>query len=345
MRLAVVGGGLFGCTAAIHASRAGHDVCLFERNKIMSGASGSSYYRLHRGYHYPRSPETGAECRASEAAFRREYAECVIDSGRRFYCIADEGSRVSGPAFMAFLDGEGLTYKRTTWEGSDYAFEVREPRIDENILCELVSSKLGEVLVYEDEPMPDDLRDSFDHIVVAAYTGLNRVLESLGCETREYKFQVVEKPVVKIPGLKDTSIVVLDGDFCCLDPFGQTDMSVLGHVTETVHRCNIGIHPEIPEHFEGIINAGVVSTPYSLAPEIIEAVAEFIPVVKYADYVGSMFTVRAVLPRVEETDERPTLVTRLDDKVTSVFSGKLGTAVTAAEEVLSILGHNQAQAA
>jgi hypothetical protein len=47
--------------------------------------------------------------------------------------------------------------------------------------------------------------------------------------------------------------------------------------------------------------------------------------------------VRAVLAHQEATDRRPTLVTRHNERVISVFSGKLGTAVRAAQEVLEAI--------
>jgi hypothetical protein len=50
-------------------------------------------------------------------------------------------------------------------------------------------------------------------------------------------------------------------------------------------------------------------------------------------YKGSLFTIRAVLPDVDATDERPTLIER-DGNVVSVLSGKMCTAVTAARTVV-----------
>ena len=73
MKIAVVGGGLFGCTAAIYAARAGHEVHLLEAKRdLMRGATAGTFARGHRGYHYPRSPETGRESRRAEKSFRAE---------------------------------------------------------------------------------------------------------------------------------------------------------------------------------------------------------------------------------------------------------------------------------
>ena len=58
MKIAIIGGGIFGVTAAIILGSK-HNVELFEKNDdILKSASGSNQFRVHRGYHYPRSPET-----------------------------------------------------------------------------------------------------------------------------------------------------------------------------------------------------------------------------------------------------------------------------------------------
>jgi hypothetical protein len=49
-----------------------------------------------------------------------------------------------------------------------------------------------------------------------------------------------------------------------------------------------------------------------------------------------MFSVRAVLPDVENTDKRPTLIHRQDNE-TRILSGKICTAVTAAKQVTEML--------
>ena len=53
-----------------------------------------------------------------------------------------------------------------------------------------------------------------------------------------------------------------------------------------------------------------------------------------------MFTIRAVPPRVEDTDERPTLVKEINEKIITVFSGKITTCAEAANEVKKIIQKN-----
>jgi len=49
-----------------------------------------------------------------------------------------------------------------------------------------------------------------------------------------------------------------------------------------------------------------------------------------------MYTIRTVLPHKDETDERPTIVTRQGDDYI-LFSSKVGNCVNAASEVISMI--------
>jgi glycine/D-amino acid oxidase-like deaminating enzyme len=335
MRVAVVGGGLFGCTAAIYAARAGHDVHLFEvKPELMRGATAGTYSRLHRGYHYPRSPATGRESRRAEKLFRGEYGPAVIDSGDQIYVVPSRRSHVTVDQFRDFLDNEGLPFSE---DGG--VFQVTEPRINLAVLQQMVRQKVQAAHVHVHLNACVRQYDSFDRVVVATYATLNQVLGELGLPAQEYKFQVVERPVVQLPeAFRNTSIVVVDGPFGCIDPLDETPLHVLGHVTKTIHWENTGTKAFVPEHLEPLIDAGLINRPpVTNVWEVVHHLARYVPGVGDAGYEGSSYVVRAVLAHQEATDRRPTLVTRHNERVISVFSGKLGTAVRAAQEVLEAI--------
>ncbi len=50
-----------------------------------------------------------------------------------------------------------------------------------------------------------------------------------------------------------------------------------------------------------------------------------------------MFTVRTVLPNLDNTDARPTIVRKLKNNIISIFSGKIGNCIQAADEVEKII--------
>ena len=352
MRIAVVGGGIFGCTAAIHLRRAGYLVHLHEQHHdIMIAASGINQYRLHEGYHYPRSLDTALECRRGNRSFREEYGMAVIDGGRQFYALVspEGGGLTTADDYRAFCETVGLPCvwdsAKGLWGGSlrlMLKIAVKEGRIHPTRLRHLVRTKLLEAYVRQHlgTPAPPKLRDDYDRIIVAAYAGTNRVLAELGCPTRPYQFEVCEKPVVRMPDWfgRDIGAVVMDGEFGCIDPFAETGLHVLGHVKHAVHSRNVGFEPEIPDHLAGYIDHAIVGEPAGTRfKAFIDDMVEFIPSLREAKHVGSMFTVRAVLADQDETDARPTMVERLDDQVIRVFSGKIGTCVEAARDVAALL--------
>lgn len=345
MRIAVIGGGIFGCTAAIHAARAEHEVHLFEKSdRLMQAASAINQFRLHRGYHYPRSMETGRQCRKGNWSFHSEYREAIIapelrKRGGQHYAIAREGSKVTGSEYIRFLKASRLPHRVVSLpfaDGIETAVEVLEASIDPAALCRTVEQKVAQagVKVHFNADLP--AREDFDQIIIAAYANTNVVAKALACEVKPLQFEVCEKPVVRLPDdYRDSSLVVMDGPFGSVDPYGKTGNHVLGHVVHAIHETSVGDEPpqtNLP------INSGIIANPeLTRINAMIEAGSQFFPALRKAQHIGSMFTVRAVLPNKDATDERPTLVQRLDDQVVRIFSGKIGTAVDAAYEALFMI--------
>jgi hypothetical protein len=353
MRVAIAGGGLFGCTAAIHLASAGHEVHLYEPNEIMGAASAVNQGRGHQGFHYPRSPETVRECQAALASFRAEYGDAIIDGGRHYYAIAKEGSKVSGLDYVAFCMRHGLGFMDASpsvinQDAVSVTLSVEESRIDLHHLRAIVARRLEESgVTIHMEPATRSLRSKFDAIVVAAYASTNAVAFDLGARVEPFQFEVIEKPLLRMPSkFQDIGIVIMDGEFCCIDPYGTSGLHVMGHVKHAIHHASVGLSPEIPRHLKDYLNCGLVVAPeHTRFKDFIEAGMKFIPGLVDAEMVGSFYTVRTVLPHRDETDERPTLVRRLDDQIVSVFSGKLSTASVAAQQVTAIIGGVEKQEA
>ena len=329
MRINVIGGGLFGCTAAIKAARAGHDVHLYEiKSELMSGATASTFARLHRGAHYPRDAATGRESRAAEASFRDEYGSCVIDGGNQFYMVPiDEQNKVTADQFEAFLDREQFAFERR-----GQIFQVSEPRVNLAGLQALVRQKIAQsgVTVHLEE------RGwvGGSATIIATYAGLNDY-----SGPQNYKFQLVERPLVLLPEkFANTSIVVIDGPYGCLDPLDHTPLHILGHVTASIHCETVGLRPAIPHYLRDYVDAGLIRSPkYTYFNDIVSGLARYVPGVEKAQHIGSSYVIRAVLSGVSDTDKRPTIVTDYGANVFSIFSGKLGTACQAAEQVLRMI--------
>jgi hypothetical protein len=345
-RIAVVGAGIFGVACSVRLAERGHPVTLFEAaDDILCGASGINQYRLHRGYHYPRSLETATASRDSERSFRAAYGPAVVDNPEHYYAIAAEDSLTTGEAFLEFIHELELPHREVAppflrGETVEVCVVVEESLFDPTVLRELAWEQLrgSTIDVQLGRGMRVSELDDFDLVVVTAYSELNSVLDGDHLQP-DYQFEVVEKPVVRPPaGLARKSVVVLDGPFLCLDPYGTTGLSVMGHVVHAIHRSSVGPAPVVPDELAPLLNRGVIERPaVTKFGLFVEAAETFLPDAAGLEHVGSMFTIRAVLPGLDTTDARPTLVTRLDERVITVFSGKIGTCVRAADEVAALI--------
>ncbi len=331
----VVGGGIFGTTAAVALAHDGYQVELHEElDDIMRAASDINQYRLHKGYHYPRSKETAQECLDGLKTFKRKYEDCVVNGNiEHYYAISSEDSFISPDEYTTFLDEMGLSYEKVeSLPNTDIMIKADEELFDNWQLYESVREKLwsGGVEVLKNKTTTKDDFKGFDVVVVATYAKLNDLLDN----KREYQFEVCEKPVVRLPRkYEGKSIVIMDGPFMCLDPYG--DNHVLGNVVHAIHETNVGEKPIVSEELKPYLNKGVISKPeITNIDKFIETGKRFFKDFEKLRHIGSMYTIRTVLKNREQDDARPTLVNHEGNNVYSLFSGKIDTCVDAANELI-----------
>lgn len=343
MHIAVVGAGIFGITSAVKLAQGGHRVDLFEKEKdILMAASGINQFRLHRGYHYPRSEETIKECMRTETGFLKEYGSAVISSDHHYYCISREDSLIHHSDYIRVCKNFGLDFieDRSGLVNGKISLTIKadEKRIDPIILKKICYRKIRSagVNLRLGEAATNNKLNKYDFAVIAAYASINSLLPFH--KQRDYQFELCEKPVVKLPReFSNKCLVIMDGPFMCIDPFGRTGNFLLGNVVHAIHQTNIGENPEFDKKFKPLLNKGLIrNPPVTNFKKFIESGTKFIPELAKARHIGSMFTFRTVLPRLEKTDARPTLVSRIDNKTAAVFSGKISSCVEAAEKVAAM---------
>ena len=92
-KIAIAGAGVYGATFAIRLAEQGHEVHLFDPLGVLNAASGINQFRIHSGYHYPRSPETIEETMGARAEFLETFAPSIVRNSRHYYAIPHEGSQ------------------------------------------------------------------------------------------------------------------------------------------------------------------------------------------------------------------------------------------------------------
>jgi FAD dependent oxidoreductase len=338
LRVAVVGGGVFGCTIAVDLARAGAAVDLFEaRHDILDGATGRCQARLHSGFHYPRCDVTAAAARDGAVEFAARYRRAVERVRRHFYVVAD-GGKTTPDEYLAFCDRLGLPYEVADPPGqvhtSGLCVRVPERLIDVPVLRRQIRGDLARagVSVRLGQPVELERLAGYDTIVNATY---GRWWPA------PLRFEVCEVALVELGRYQGDSIVVLDGEFVSLDPVGR--LYALYDVRHSVHACNVGMAAEVPDVYRPLLGRQVVRTPLSNVEAMLESAGRFLWGLDpggqgVSIWHGSLWSVRAVLPGVDATDERPTLIER-DGNVVHVLSGKICTAVSAARQVTqAVLG-------
>jgi hypothetical protein len=336
-KCAVVGAGIYGITAATKLKTAGYIVDLYDsEDDILKKASGINQYRIHRGYHYPRSPETIESCKSNEESFIKYYNQSIVNNNiKHYYSIASEESLVTSQEYLTVLDKAKLDWKIVeTLPNCDLTIEVEEKLYDPNMLRSICRERIkGNGINLILNKYVEKLK-GYTHVVYATYTSLNDFTK----DKEDYQFELCEKPVLKLPSIyQNKSIVIMDGPFMCFDPLADTGYHLGGNVVHAIHASNIGKTPKIPLVYEEYLNKGVVKKPkYTNIDRFIESAKKFFPEIENSEYIGSMYTIRTVLPYKDDTDERPTIVTKRGNDFI-LFSSKIGNCVDSSEDILNII--------
>lgn len=345
-RIAVVGAGIYGITVALNLSDK-YNVDLFEmQNDILTSASRINQLRLHRGYHYPRSAETVVSSLKSVEEFKKEYPDTVIKSFERYYCIAKENSLTSADKFIRFMEQFSLEFQYKNpriidTRSIDVCVQVKESSLDPEMLYRTCWERLKRknVRVLLNKKVNTKDINSYEHVVLCTYASINKLLSRNKAKQRKYKYQLCEKIVIELPNrFRNKSIIIMDGPFFCIDPYGKLPYFLMGNVVHAIHHENVGIYPIIPKEYNMLLNNGIISNPpITNYQSFIGSAAKFIPLIKKAKYVGSMYIVRAVLPNKEATDERLHHVQPINRKIITVFAGKIANCIESAKEVKQII--------
>ena len=346
MKVAVVGGGIFGVTAAFKLAEH-YKVDLFEKNDdLLKAASDVHHCRIHLGYHYPRSDVTVSEVSRAQNSFNKEFSDAIINDTENYYCISKRNSLITAEEYIEFCERHGLEFTKSSLdiidnEQIDLCVKVKEKLYDYEKLKEICWKKLNKnnVNVLLKKEATQEILENYDFRVLCIYADFNKLLESFPESQQDFQYEVCEKVFVKLPpSFNNKSILILDGPFTSIDPVGTTGLFILGNVVHTVHQTNIGKYPYVDSKFLSLLNRGIIKDPPITNYELfIQSAAKFIPEIKKAKHFGSSFCIKAVLPYEQKTDTRPTLVNIVNDRTFTVFSGKIPTCVEVANNVIRLI--------
>jgi hypothetical protein len=341
-KIAVAGAGIYGATAAIRLAEQGHDVHLFDPLGIMQAASAINQYRVHAGYHYPRSPETIQETLEARAEFIQAFEPAIVRNSRHYYAIPKRDSRTLPDLYEHVMAEHGLSLKscRPSWMNFDFVdrcYEVQEHIYDPDVLRELVASRIRSLGIhFEQKAFTRERRSEFDFVIWATY--------GLGPSRRAFKiakFQVAEKMLIELPvALRGVALVVVDGPFTAFDPYGSSSRSLFGSAKNTNHWTTTDPDESVPEPYSEILNEQEFRpVPFTRFEAMRADCCNSVPGAKDAIYLGSRFTIRVVEDH-PESDRRILYVQEGAPGEFHIFSGKVVSAVKAARLICERIERN-----
>ena len=254
-KIAIAGAGIYGATTAIRLAEQGHEVHLFDPLGILNAASGINQFRIHSGYHYPRSPETIQETMGARAEFLESFAPAIVRNSRHYYAIPHEGSQMPPELFEQVMREHNIPLRpcRPEWMNFDFidkCYEVEEQIYDPEILREELTKQIEALRIRRhNHEFRQDMRGDYDFIVWATYgQGPSRGL------FKSVKYQVAEKILIELPPqLRGISLVVVDGPFTAFDPYGSSERSMWGSAKHSNHWTSTDPNEPIPEEFRAIV--------------------------------------------------------------------------------------------
>ena len=334
-KIAIAGAGIYGATIAIRLAEAGHSVRLFDPLGILRATSVINQYRIHSGYHYPRSPETIAETLEARAEFTQAFAPAIVRNSRHYYAIPKEGSVTPPELFEKVMAQYSLACRPVRPDWMDFGFidkcyEVDEQIYDPDTLRDAVTSQITKLSIpFEKRALRPEERPDHDFVVWATY-GLG---PSLGLFPNA-KYQVAEKILIQLPpALQHLSLLIVDGPFTAFDPYGSSDKSLFGSAKNTNHWTTNNPNDPIPEPFAHMLNGpGWEKIDFSRFEAMRRDSMLGVPASKEAIYIGSRFTIR-VVENNPISDRRTLYVQETSPGEIHIFSGKVVGAVKAARLV------------
>jgi glycine/D-amino acid oxidase-like deaminating enzyme len=349
----VVGGGFYGARLALTLRSMGRTVLLVEREAtLLSRASLRNQARVHHGYHYPRSLLTSLRSRSNYARFIAEYGECVDQSFPHYYAIARRVSKVTASQFVAFCGRIGAPVApapasvvalfdsarvESVFAVDECAFDAEKlaarlgadlARAGVMVLLETEVLQLGPSVRMQGRGAALDIRT--DLVLNCTYSAINHLLGRSGATLVPAKHELTEMALVQPPAeLNGAAVTVMDGPFFSLMPYPSRGLFTLSHVRYTPH-CTwqdaVGLTPRVGDE--------MLAGRESRFAHMVHDAVRYLPSMRSARYVDSLWEIKTIMPRSEQDDSRPILLQRsrerpgcitvLGAKIDSIYDAEEG---------------------
>tara|TARA_Y100000768_G_C23970553_1_gene680288 strand:- start:542 stop:1579 length:1038 start_codon:yes stop_codon:yes gene_type:complete len=242
MKIAIVGAGFYGCYFAKHLSKK-HKVYVFEKNsRLIMEAGYNNQYRLHQGFHYPRSQKTIQQTKEGYIKFIKEFKKYIYFPKHNYYCI-HKNSKIGFLNYLKVLKKNKLNFEIVNKDKIPFlrkeliegAINTREgviliDKLTKQLIKDVkkkclvkINSKVTKINNKKGIIQTQKKNFYFDKIINTTYTDPN-----LGLENNKFNLKY-ELASLIIPRLKIKNvpgITIMDGNFVSLYPRNKYNFSL-----------------------------------------------------------------------------------------------------------------------
>lgn len=359
---AIIGGGLFGCYAALYLAEKGKRVVLIEKEaELLRKASIVNQARLHAGYHYPRSVATAIMSDDNRQRFATEHREFINGQFDKFYAIDRHGSFTDSIQFERFCEHIQLPYQRVkthpyfNFDRIEALYLTREETFDPVLIAQYYRQRIKDeprivlhlattveqatpgqekwVLRLHQQKEEDRQTISAQQVINATYAASNAVNRIFGVDTIDLMHEIAEMAFVTSPEIKELGLTVMDGPFASIMPYGLSGLLSLSSVAYTHHKVS----------YETLPTFNCQALRPDCRPDFVANCTDctFRPVSNYRKmrgqirqyfregidfhYFKSLFTIKSKLKANYIDDGRPTeiAIMRENPRFYCIFAGKI----------------------
>ncbi len=242
MKLAIIGGGLFGCNIANELSNIDNSsVHIYEKNnELFKQASSNNQHRFHTGFHYPRSPQTIEQIDIVSESFKQKFSDCIFDIKNNYYFVSNtEDSKISFTEYKNIFFNKSKEIKSL----KDFEKYLLIEKIDGGLISnecginlQLLKQRLINLLlknnikVFLNTEWIDNNKQNYDFIINCSYINPNLTTDKIRVKYEICELLLIENPFKE---LSDYSMTIMDGNYSSLYATENKNAYTLSNVEKT----------------------------------------------------------------------------------------------------------------
>lgn len=330
-KFCIIGAGWYGCHIGLFLKDKGHEVTILEKNKnIFLGSSGYNQFRLHKGFHYPRSSQTISEVIKNFKKFYNKYRKFVYFPKNNYYCIAKKKSLIDTLTYEIIFKSHKIKFKKKYnkhFKNVEGTYTVNEGVIKNNKIINFYKKKLKKNIFFNKKILDiKKIQKKFDYVLDCTN---HTFLKKSG---NNFNYVLTISAVYKKKPKKNVfPITIMDGKLPSLYPYSdQKNFYTLTHSKYT-HIKKFKSFKELENFKSQITKKEIKKITKKMENSIIKYYPDFSKNFKYQKYFFSY----KVLPR-EKTDKRSTIILKKEN-VISCTSPKISNIFTFQDYVAKLL--------